>query len=153
MISVIRISGMVDVNKDIENTMYRLRLRRKYSCVVLRENKELKGMLEKIRNFVAYGKIDDETLKQLIEKRGQLLQKAAKENRLKSDKGKINAESIAKMIKNTKPDIKIDYKKLGIKPFFRLHPPRGGIKSKKHYPKGVLGDNKEKINELIRRML
>ena len=42
---------------------------------------------------------------------------------------------------------------LSIKPFFRLHPPRGGIKSKVHFPKGVLGNNKEKINELIMRML
>lgn len=39
--------------------------------------------------------------------------------------------------------------------FFRLHPPRGGIDSKKHFgiDKGVLGNNKEKINDLIRRML
>ena len=44
---------------------------------------------------------------------------------------------------------------LGLKPFFRLHSPRGGINSKAHFPvrKGVLGDNKEKINELVKRML
>ena len=40
----------------------------------------------------------------------------------------------------------------GIKPFFRLHPPRGGINTKYHFPKGVLGENKE-INKLILRML
>jgi large subunit ribosomal protein L30 len=40
-----------------------------------------------------------------------------------------------------------------IKPFFRLHPPRGGINSKEKFPKGSLGDNQEKINELVRRML
>ena len=41
------------------------------------------------------------------------------------------------------------------KTHFRLHPPRGGIDSKKHFGvgKGVLGNNKEKINELIERML
>ncbi len=39
--------------------------------------------------------------------------------------------------------------------YFRLNPPRGGIDSKKPFGlnKGVLGDNKEKINELILRML
>jgi large subunit ribosomal protein L30 len=36
---------------------------------------------------------------------------------------------------------------------FRLHPPRKGIKSKLHYPKGVLGNHGEKINDLILRML
>ena len=48
------------------------------------------------------------------------------------------------------------YKKLKEKKgekFFKLHPPRGGIKAKVHFPKGVLGDHKEKINELIGRML
>jgi hypothetical protein len=40
-----------------------------------------------------------------------------------------------------------------LKGFFRLHPPRKGIKSKLQYPKGVLGDNKESINKLIERML
>jgi hypothetical protein len=42
---------------------------------------------------------------------------------------------------------------MGIKPFFRLHPPRKGINSKIQYPKGVLGNNKEDINKLIERML
>ncbi len=118
MIAIIRISGMVDVNKHVENTLFRLRLRRKYCCVVLEETPEIKGMLKKIRNFVAYGKIDEKTFKQLKEKRGEKI------------KGKEE-----------------------LKPFFRLHPPRKGIKSKVHYPKGVLGDNKEGINKLIKRML
>ena len=41
------------------------------------------------------------------------------------------------------------------KTFFKLHPPRGGIDSKKHFgvDRGVLGDNKDKINDLIKRML
>ena len=48
------------------------------------------------------------------------------------------------------------YKKLKGKKdqrFFRLHPPLGGIRTKVHFPKGVLGDHKEKINELLERML
>lgn len=38
---------------------------------------------------------------------------------------------------------------------FKLHPPRKGIDSKKHsgVGRGVLGNNKEKINNLIERML
>ena len=45
------------------------------------------------------------------------------------------------------------FEELNLKPFFRLHSPRKGIKSKLHYPKGVLGDHKDKINELLIRML
>jgi len=41
------------------------------------------------------------------------------------------------------------------KNFFRLHPPRGGIDSKKHFGvyKGVLGNNGKEINKLVERML
>ena len=137
MIAIIRIKGKVDINGDVEETLERLRVRRKYACVVLRENKTLEGMIKKVRDFVAYGSIDKETLVELIKQRGQ------------STGGKIDAAKIAEEFL-TKTNKKLA--DLGIKPFFRLHPPRGGIKSKLHYPKGVLGENK-KINELIRRML
>lgn len=117
--AIIRIKGMVGVKGEIEDTLDRLRLRRKYACVVLELTPETQGMLKKVKDFVAYGEINDSTYKELVSKRGQ-----------KNSEGKL-------------------------KPFFRLHPPRGGIDSKKHFgvAKGVLGDNKDKINDLIIRML
>lgn len=131
MIAIIRIKGMVDRNKEIANTLDRLRLRRKYACVVVKETDIIKGMLKKVRNEIAYGKIDDETLKKLIDKRGQKIDKT-------------------KDIKEVK-DLK--FEEANLKPFFRLHPARGGIDSKQHFPRGVLGDHKEKIKDLIGRML
>ena len=116
--AVIRISGMVKVPKDIENALYRLKLRRKYACVILdTTNKSLAGLLKQVKFYVAYGPIEKETHNKLIKTRGK-----------KDKEGKL-------------------------KPFFRLHPPRKGIKSKIQYPKGVLGDNKKDINKLIERML
>ena len=49
----------------------------------------------------------------------------------------------------------VKYEEVNVKPFFRLHPPRKGIESKKHFGvgKGVLGNHKDKINKLIERML
>ena len=46
-------------------------------------------------------------------------------------------------------------KETGIKRVFRLTPPSGGFKKsiKQHFPKGELGNRKEKINELILRMI
>ena len=138
MITVIRISGAVDLTKGDKETLDRLRLRRKYACVIIENNAVNKGMLKRVRNLVAYGDIDEETLKELVRKRAQPLNKVKK----------INFEEItAEILKNR------SMKELEIKPFFRLHPPRKGINSKQHFPKGVLGNHKEKINELIRRML
>lgn len=138
MIAIIRITGLVKMDKRAEETLYRMRLRRKYVCVIANEKSETVGMMKKIRNYVAYGKINEETLAKLVKARGQTI-----------DKSPIsNADKIAKEILAER-----GMEELGLKPFFRLHPPRGGIKSKVHYPKGVLGDNKENINKLIERML
>jgi len=134
---LIRITGMVNMNEDAENTLSRLRLRRKYACTIIDDTQEVKGMVQKVRNFIAYGEIDKPTLIELIKARGKSL-----------NNKKIDAEKVADLILKNK-----SFENTEIKPFFRLHPPRGGIKSKEHFPKGVLGDNKEKINELIRRML
>ncbi|MBX4196612.1 uL30 family ribosomal protein [Candidatus Pacearchaeota archaeon] len=136
MIVVIRISGLVEVPSDVQETLFRMRLRRKYSAVLINDTPENKKLLQKVRNFVAFGTITKETLHDLIAKRAV------------SPK-KVNAAEVVEQLG------KKDLADLGIKPFFRLHPPRGGINSKAHFPikKGVLGDNKESINALIRRML
>lgn len=138
MICAIRIHGRINLKKEIAGTLDRLRLRKKYSCIVLNPTKEQLGMIKKVRDFVAFGNIRKETLEKLIEKRGQLLDKNKK----------IDAKKTSDELEKGKK-----YEDLNLKPFFRLHPPRKGIKSKLHFPKGVLGNNKEKINDLIERML
>ncbi len=116
LICVIRIKGRVGVGKKAEETLKRLRLGKKYTCVIISETKENLGMIKKVKDFIAFGEINKETYEKLKKERGK-----------KDSKGRL-------------------------KPFFRLHPPRGGIKTKKHFPKGVLGNHKEKINELVERM-
>ncbi len=138
MMCVIRIRGEVGLNRDIVETLNRLRLRKKYSCVVFEPTEIKLGMLKKVKNFVAWGKLSDEILEKLVESRGKLIDKAKK----------LKVKQIVEGIKSGKK-----YSDLNMKPFFRLHPPRGGIKSKIHFPKGVLGNHKEKINELVERML
>jgi large subunit ribosomal protein L30 len=137
LIIVIRISGMVKVNADIQEALHRLRLRRKYSCVVLKPTKEILGVIEKVKFYVAYGEISKDVLVKLLEARG-----------VKVGEGKLDASAVAEGLISGK-----SLKDLDVKPFFRLHPPRKGIKSKLQYPKGVLGNNKQDINKLIERML
>jgi len=145
MILLIRISGLVEIPEKINEALFRTRLRRKYSAVLMLPTRENLLMLKRLRNTIAYGVIDPKTLQLLIEKRMQLIDK----------KKKINSESVVNEILAQEKKGKLNLQSLGIKPFFRLHPPRGGIDSKVHFPvkKGVLGDNKEKINDLVRRML
>ena len=138
MILVIRISGAVDLSSRVEETLFRMRLRRKYSAVLVKPSVENLKLLRKMRDFVAFGEITPENLIKLIEKRAKPI----------SSKDKIDALKIVKELEKKK------LSDLWVKPFFRLHPPRGGIESKKHFGvgKGVLGDNKADINKLLERM-
>ncbi|MBI2630184.1 uL30 family ribosomal protein [Candidatus Pacearchaeota archaeon] len=140
MICIIRIRGQIGIRYDIDETLFRMGIRKKYSCIVIKETKENLGMLAKIENFVAYGKIDKEILAELIKKRGKAI-----------GNKKIDAEKIASEFAEGKIDKR--FSELGIKDFFTLHPARGGMETKFHYPKGVLGNNKEDIAKLLRRML
>ncbi len=117
MICVIRIAGRVGLDKKVEETLKRLRLGKKYTCSVIPSNTKNWGMLKKVRDFVAFGIIAQDTYEKLKKERGK-----------KNQKGEL-------------------------KKYFRLHPPRGGIETKHHYPKGVLGNHKEEINDLVERML
>lgn len=138
---VIRITGEVGLSKDIKETLSRLRLRRKYSCVVFPNiSKQQEGMILAVKEYVAYGEIEKELLEKLIEARGKPIDK-----KKKLDSKKI----VEELIKGKK------YQELNLKPFFRLHPARGGIKSKKHFgkEKGVLGNHGKEINKLLERML
>ena len=139
MIAVIRISGLVKIPGVVQETLFRMRLRRKYSLIFLHPTPVNMKLLNKVRNYVAYGDINEKTLLELIEKRAESV-----------DKKKVDAKMIVSHLE------KKSLSSLGLKPFIRLHPPRGGIDAKKHFgvsKKAVLGDNKEKINDLIRRML
>lgn len=139
MILVIRIAGQVNLSDQVKETMARIRLKKKYSAVLLPESEDTSKLLMNLRNFVSYGKINTETLAKLLATRAKPLKSGAK----------IDAKKVMSEIG------KVPLEKLGVKPFFSLHPPRGGIESKKHAGekgKGVLGENKN-INELVERML
>lgn len=140
MILVIRISGMVNIPVKVQETLSRIRLRRKYAAVILKDTVENRKLLHTLRNYVAFGKANSALLEKLVEARGQGLE---------GKKVKIDAKKVVGDLD------KKNLQDFGLKPFFRLHPPRGGIESKKHFGvgKGVLGDHGENIGKLVERML
>ena len=141
MYAVIRIKSSVGLRKDVKDTFSMLRLNRKMHCVVLKDSENVKGMLQKVRNWSTYGEIDDKVLRHLIEKRGRKL----------GDK-RLKKEEVDEIFKKVKETGKVQKE---IKPVFRLTPPSKGFKKsiKQHYPKGELGYRGEKINELLKRMI
>lgn len=59
-IAVIRIKGQVNVNQKIKDTMCMLRLYRKNYCTIVGDSPETVGMIRKVKDFVAWGKISEE---------------------------------------------------------------------------------------------
>lgn len=152
MYAVIRIRGRAGVNSDVAQTLRYLRLTRVNHLVLLPKNASIEGMLKKAKDYITWGEIDRETLKELLEKRGRLMgDKPLDEEYLK----KINFNSFDELAAAI-IEKKIVYSDLpDIKPVFRLNPPRGGYKNTKRTVKegGDLGYRQKEINELIKRMM
>jgi large subunit ribosomal protein L30 len=155
---IIRIRGTVDVRPEVEHTLYLLRLRQRFAASLYHSSLPgLEGMLQKIRDWATWGEIDRDTLIQLIRVRGRLIgDKPITDEWVQKNLGLYGGipELADKLLSG-----EIMYHKLedkGVKPFFRLHSPRGGFKGsiKRHYGDGgELGYRGTAINELVRRML
>ena len=141
MYAVIRLKGLAKIREDFKDTLKMLRLNRKMHCVVLDENDVVKGMLQKVKDRVTWGEVNDDMLKLLIEKRGR-----------KSGNTRLTKEEADNIFNKVKEGKKIPSE---IKPVFRLTPPSKGFKHsiKQHYPKGELGYRGKEINELLKRMI
>jgi len=153
MYAVIRVRGQPDVNVDIRRTMELMNLTRVNHCVVVPEDDVTKGMLQKAKDYVTWGEINEETLEKMILVRGRLSGDIA----ITDDHLKANTEfaSAAEMAKAMIGD---NYKMKdveGAKVVFRMHPPAKGYEGiKRSYRNGgALGYRGEAINELIARML
>ncbi|RZN55407.1 MAG: 50S ribosomal protein L30 [Candidatus Methanomethylicota archaeon] len=149
MYLAIRIRGRVGIPPDIEETLKRLNLHRKFNASLLPETPSIIGMLKKVSDYITWGEITKENLVLLLKKRG----------RLKGDKriteenlnllNVSNFEELADMIlKGNFPS--------SIKKTFRLTPPSGGFKgsTKKHVNEGgELGYRGMAINDLLLKMI
>ncbi|TQS85653.1 MAG: 50S ribosomal protein L30 [Candidatus Methanoprimaticola hominis] len=150
---VIRVRGIPDVNRDIAHTMDLLGLNKVNHAVVVPETDSIKGMLQKAKDYVTWGEVDQETLAAMIRARGRVAgDDSVTDDYLKERSEFATVEDMAKAI------IENDYRMKdvdGAKPVFRLHPPVKGYEGNKRSFQngGALGYRGAKINDLINRML
>jgi len=152
-LAVIRIRGTVGVRKDIEYTLRLLRLVRKFHAVVIDDRPDYLGMLQKVKDYVTWGEIDAETLAELLRKRGRLVGNRRPTDEDVKKLGYSSIEEFAEAVIEFKAELS-DIP--GLKPVFRLHPPKGGFKGtiKRMYGDGgETGYRGKDINELLRRMI
>ncbi len=153
-IAVIRIRGQIGIRPELKKTMKLLNLHKKNYCSIISSDKNSIAMVKKVKDYVTFGEIDQETFLKLLEHRGRVAG------------NKLITEQYLK------ENMKIDFKQLigdfftgkiklkdvpGFKRFFRLHPPaggfeRGGIKQP-YSTGGALGYRSKAINKLIEKMI
>ncbi|MGB8217568.1 MAG: 50S ribosomal protein L30 [Candidatus Methanoperedens sp.] len=152
MYAAVRLRGGVKTRQDIRDTLSMIRLDRINHCVLLPDTPNYQGMIHKAKDYIAWGIISPETLAQMLENRGRLeggdaltLEYLTKNTKFKS------FGELAKAICEGKSSLS-DVPKL--KPVFRMHPARKGLKGTKRtfQEGGDLGFHGEQINALLNKM-
>ena len=153
-VALIRIRGEIGLDKQIKRTLKLLHLYKKHVCSIVDNTDDYVGMLKKVKDYITWGELDKDTFKLLLEKRGKLMKKQQLEEKYLKEKTGFNVEQFASEFISGKQDLK---NVPGLKQFFRLMPPKGGFERggiKKSFAMGgALGYRKEKINELIKKMI
>jgi large subunit ribosomal protein L30 len=70
-IAVVLIRGMQGTTQEVKDTLRMLNLQRRNVCVVVDATPSMIGMINKVKSYVTYGEIDDETLQLLKKKKGE----------------------------------------------------------------------------------
>ncbi len=154
VVLAIRVRGTVGVRPQIEDTLNKLNLVRVHHAVVLKLTSSLRGMVDKAKDYITWGEVDEETATLLLMKRGRLTGNQRLTNAyLKKHSKYSSIKAFAKALvagKATVRDVE------GLKPVFRLTPPSGGFKGKKYraYGEGgITGYRGMAINELAKKMI
>ena len=139
-IAIVRVRGLTGIKHPIDDTLNRLRLYRRNYCVVVPKNIVYMGMVRKVKDYVTWGEVSEETYKTLLDER-----KEDYKERVSDSKGKINYGKF------------LDINGKRIKKFFRLNSPRKGYGRKgiktSFTNGGALDYRGDKINDLIMRMI
>lgn len=136
MYAVIRVRGQVHANQKVRDTLAMLHLTHINNCTIVREDGSYRGMLQKVKDFVTWGEVNEETLEKLLSAKAGL-------------EGDHLQEAVSQIMSG-KASLR-DF----TNPPLRLHPPVKGYEGVKRPYRlgGALGYRGKDINELIERML
>lgn len=152
MYAIIRLRGSVNTRPEIKDTLRMLRLNQINHCVVVPDTPNFRGMIQKVKDYVAFGPINAETLALILENRGRLVggDKLTDEYVAKNSAYKTIME-FAEAVASGSAEMK-DLPDLN--PVFRLHPPRKGHAGLKRtfQQGGALGNYGEEISRLVEKM-
>jgi large subunit ribosomal protein L30 len=154
IILAIRLRGPARVRPEIEDTLGYLRLRRVHHARFIKLTSDMHGMIMRAKDYITWGPIDENTATLLISKRGRISgNEMLTDEYVRKNSSYKSVDAFAKALVAGTADIS-DIE--GLKPVFRLTPPKKGFKGKRNLPVkmgGVTGDRGQAINELVQRMI
>ncbi|MBK5133726.1 50S ribosomal protein L30 [Candidatus Bathyarchaeota archaeon] len=150
---VVKIRGTIRAKREARETLDLLNMKKTHNAVVIDNRPSFIGMLYRVQNYVTWGEITEETMAKMIKKRGRLAGNKRFTDVYAKELGYESITGLANVIFNCK----VEYRKIpNIQTNFRLHPPKKGFKgkTKKSFAAGgESGNRREKINDLILRMI
>ena len=152
---MIRVRSDRGVKPKIRHTMSMLNLTKVNHAVLVPDTPAYAGMLQKAKDYVTWGEVDADTISELISQRGRMIgDKPITNAVIKSGSEFSTINALSKAIASG--DARTNAVE-GMKPVFRLHPPRGakgwgGIK-RSFSTGGALGFRGEAISDLVGRMI
>jgi large subunit ribosomal protein L30 len=141
-IAIVRVRGIRNMDPKIKRTMELLRLNKPNHCVLINDSPQNQGMLNVIKDYATFGPVSEETVYNLLHKRGTKGAAMLRDTVKDADMKKAAAEVMAgKKV--------ADY----ADPVFRLPPPSKGYKDiRRSYPQGDLG-KRDQMDTLLKRMI
>lgn len=152
---VVRARSDVKVERSIKETMHYLNLTKVNHAVIIPENPQYLGMLQKAKDYITWGVADEAMIEKMLSERGRMTgDEPLTDDIVKTSTSYASITEFAKAIANNEAQVK-DIPEL--KRVFRLHPPRGpkgwgGIK-RSFVVGGALGSRGEHITALVERMI
>jgi len=155
-ILAIRLSGSVAVPARIETTLTSLRLKRRFSAVVLESKPDTLGMLRVVKDYITWGEVKSDTLAALLKERARTQGGMRLTDDFVNQKfGERSIVDLAVALTRGKINLKSLWAN-GLKSVFRLRPPSGGFAhniKRAFNSRGELGYRGEHIADLVARMV
>lgn len=141
MLAIILVRGTIGTRPEMRETLKRLNLTRKNSVVFVEDTPQIRGMLFRVKDYVTYGAVSDETVSAVVEARGEA--PSVRPSRVPGGKPQVHGAHRVIASKDVKLPIRLNPPRKGYE--------RGGIK-KPFTLGGALGE-RTNMDDLIMRMI
>ena len=157
LLAIVRIRGLRGVRHSAERTLNQIGgggLHRKHGCVLVADTPSIRGMLQEAKDYITWGDASLTLVEKLFEKRGDTISGKPLSSEI-SKTGFASVKELGKAVFEGTLSIK-QLREKGVRDVFTLQPPKKGFEGplKQAYQEGgALGERKEKISQLIERMI